>query len=172
MSNSNGGPNWQHSVEAGGHTYICENGIDFCSCLFCSYSWLFLFKVVVLGHVVCKPHMLVNNEGWPWYCSIKSWDHTFFVHQPDHNKGLERERWYGGTCVICLGPLLHTDCHWLMGLLCLAGPFNSRDVISSEEEDEEKARLLEALGFQNNSHGRLWFLKLRCNPYLYKDIFL
>lgn len=59
-----------------------------------------------------------------------------------------------------------------MGLLCLAGPFNSRDVISSEEEDEEKARLLEALGFQITHMADCDFLKLRCNPYLYKDIFL
>ena len=49
-----------------------------------------------------------------------------------------------------------------MGLLCLAGPFNSRDVISSEEEDEEKARLLEALGFQITHMADCDFLKLMC----------
>lgn len=58
-------------------TPICENGIDFCSCLFCSYSWLFCSRWWCWD-VVCKPHMLVNNEGWPWYCSIKSWRPHFF----------------------------------------------------------------------------------------------
>ena len=43
----------------------------------------------MLGPVVCKPHVLVNNEVGHGTAPSNPGGHTWFVHQPGHTKGLE-----------------------------------------------------------------------------------